>query len=127
MTKMTYVDAIARAISILGANAENDEIVNRLNALKMTLEKRANTPRKPSAKDIEKANADNGLREQIRAELTGINGATAKELADAMGLSVQKVSALLRGMPDVVANRDGRSPVFALADAEEVDAEADVE
>ena len=52
MTKMTYVDALEIAIEHLGS----PEAVERLTALRDTLVKRAETPRKPSAKAIEARN-----------------------------------------------------------------------
>jgi len=94
---MTYADALALAINILGADEKNDEMVNRLNALKMTIEKRAlkakTAERKPSKATLE--------NDKVRAEIVGwmkANAAdpmTSDEIAQGMGLDVRKVRALL--------------------------------
>jgi len=122
MTKMTYVQALEIAL----ATVTDEVAVERLTALKDTLVKRASAPRKPSKADLAKAEADAGLKDAIRAQLTGAT-ASAKEVADAIGVSVQKAAALLRSMPDVVADREGKTTLFSLADAD-ADAEgADAE
>ena len=119
MTKMTYVQALEIAL----ATVTDEVAVERLTALKDTLVKRAAAPRKPSKADLAKAEADAGLKDAIRAQLTGAT-ASAKEVADAIGVSVQKAAALLRSMPDVVADREGKTTLFSLADAD-ADAEVD--
>lgn len=121
MTKMTYSDALALAISVLGADEANDAVVNRLNALKATLDKRANTPRKPSKADLAKMEQDAKDIERITAILSGVEGATCKEIAEELGdLSVPKVAALLRKMGAM--KTEERTPVYSLpvegADAE---------
>lgn len=113
MTKMTYSDALALAISVLGADEANDAVVNRLNALKATLDKRAAAPRKPSKADLAKAEADAKEIARIREVLSMAPGASCKEIANELGdLSVPKVAALLRKMGAV--KTDERTPGYFL-------------
>lgn len=83
MTKMTYADALARAISLLGENAENDDVVNRLNALKITLEKRALKERKPTKAHLEAEEFVKSVREFVEnhAGAEFIVSEVAKEFA----------------------------------------------
>lgn len=97
MTKMTYADALALAINILGADEKNDEMVNRLNALKMTIEKRAlkakTAERKPSKAVQENAE----VKAQIVAWMKefAVEPMTSAEIAEGMGLEVRKVRGLI--------------------------------
>ena len=121
MTKMTYTQALEVAINVLSADAEQNAIVERLNALKATLDKRANTPRKPSKAELAKMEQDAKDIERITAILSGVEGATCKEIAEELGdLSVPKVAALLRKMGAM--KTEERTPVYSLpvegADAE---------
>ena len=105
MTKMTYVDALNLAIANLcenetiydGANTISpEETVERLAALRDTLVKRAMTPRKPSAKAIEALKFRNLVEDYIVD--SKLSTFTAKELAQALNVTTQKVSAALTSL-----------------------------
>ena len=93
MTKMTYVQALENAIN----GNINDETIERLNSLKVSLVKRAEkaktTQRKPS-KDVQENN-------KLRAEIVEWMKAnvseplSSDEIAQGMGMDIRKVRALL--------------------------------
>ena len=137
MSKMTYVEALNLAISlidrcecsILDAETEcptYDKATERLTALRDTLVKRASAERKPTKADLAKAEADAALIARITDLLSDGTQATCKEIAEAMGdVSIPKVAALLRKMG---AHKDdsGRTPLFSLT-ATDADAGEDWE
>ena len=89
MTKMTYVNALEMAIN----GNITEEVAEKLTALKAQLEKRASGERKPT-----KAQRENeGVKAEILAVLTS-EGKQCKEIAEAVGISGQKCSALLKQM-----------------------------
>lgn len=91
MTKMTYVNAIDNAIN----GNMNEETIEKLTALKAQLVKRASGERKPT-----KAQRENeGVKNEILAVLT-TEGKQCKDIAEAVGISGQKCSALLKQMVD---------------------------
>lgn len=92
MTKMTYVDALEIAIEHLGS----PEAVERLTALRDTLVKRAETPRKPSAKAIEARNFRETIEDWISHK--GYTTFTAKEIAQEFGVTTQRVTAALTAL-----------------------------
>ena len=109
MTKMTYIDALNIAL----ATVADETAVERLTALRDTLVKRANKPRKPSAADIAKNEEDMKSINRIRDILHMAPGASCKEIANELGdLSVPKVAALLRKMGAV--RTDERTPGYFL-------------
>lgn len=88
MTKMTYVSALDVAI-----NAVSDEaVVEKLTALRAQIAKKNSAERKPTKAQV----ANDALRGQIVDYLGGqTEGKTAGEIADAFGVSNQKVTALM--------------------------------
>ena len=91
MTKMTYVQALEIAI-----NAVADEIaVERLEALKAQLVKRSGAERKPTKAQME----NEGIKARILETLTA-EGQQCKAIAEALGISGQKCSALLKQLVD---------------------------
>ena len=91
--KMTYVSAIA---DVLNGVSLTDEHVEKLTALKASLEKRASGTRKPTAN--QKANV--GVKSAIAEFLSSGDACSATAIGDAVGISNQKASALLRQMID---------------------------
>ena len=110
MTKMTYVDALNLAIANLsaldyiydGANTISaDATIDKLTALRDTLVNRATAPRKPSAKAIEALKFRNLVEDYIVD--SKLSTFTAKELAQALNVTTQKVSAALTSLVKIGA------------------------
>ena len=92
--KMTYVSAIT---DVIEGVALTEEHIEKLTALKASLEKRASGERKPTA--TQKANV--AVKESIAEFLGTVEFATATEIGKACGeISNQKASALLKQMVD---------------------------
>jgi len=87
MTKMTYVNAIENAIN----GTLTEETIEKLQALKAQLVKRASGERKPTKVQRE----NEGVKSEILAVLTS-EGKQCKEISEAVGISGQKCSALLK-------------------------------
>jgi predicted transcriptional regulator len=87
MTKMTYVNAIENAIN----GTLTEETIEKLQALKAQLVKRASGERKPTKVQRE----NEGVKSEILAVLTS-EGKQCKEISEAIGISGQKCSALLK-------------------------------
>lgn len=87
MTKMTYVNAIENAIN----GTLTEETIEKLQALKAQLVKRASGERKPTKVQRE----NEGVKSEILAVLTS-EGKQCKEISEAVGVSGQKCSALLK-------------------------------
>lgn len=119
-TKMTYVNALN---TVLDTCDLDPEVAEKLAALKDSIAKRN---AKPATRKPTKAQRENEVvKTQIADTLATFDeGVQAKAIADAMGLSVQKISALLRQMVEdgIVIKTVGAKKVslFALpvADAE---------
>lgn len=119
-TKMTYVAALN---TVLDTCTLDPEVAEKLTALKDSIAKRN---AKPATRKPTKAQRENEIvKTQIADTLATFDeGVQAKTVADAMGLSVQKISALLRQMVEdgIVIKTVGAKKVslFALpvADAE---------
>ena len=94
MTKFTYVNAIDNAIN----GNLTEETIEKLTALKAQLVKRANGERKPTKGQRE----NEGTKAEILAVLTS-EGKQCKEIAEAVGISGQKCSALLKQLVDTGA------------------------
>ena len=93
MKKMSYVSAIDAVLS--GAPVEG-EVAERLTALRGSLAKRsASKSGKPTKTQI----ANEGLKERILEVLTS-EGVTAKAVGEALEVSSQKASALLKQLVD---------------------------
>ena len=91
MTKMTYAVAIDFAINAI----DNDEVIEKLTALKAQLAKRNNGSHKPTKTQRE----NEGVKDSILGVLT-TEGKQCKDIADALGISGQKCSALLKQLVD---------------------------
>ena len=85
MTKMTYAQALEIAIAVVDGEAKE-----RLEALKVSIEKRNSADRKPTKTQRE----NEGLKEDLQTILT-TDGRQCKDLAGVLGISPQKCSALL--------------------------------
>ena len=117
MTKMTYAVAIDNAIAALMAyeNAEfgvKDESIEKLEALKAQLAKRGSG--KHGMTKTQKENV--GLKDRI-VEVLADGDLAATEIAGEMGLTCQKVSALLRQLVEdekVERVKDGKTIRFHL-------------
>ena len=93
MTKMTYVNALDYVL----ATVDNDEVREKLEALKGQLMKRSSGERKPT-----KAQTENeSLKEDIFAYISENGAKRASEVAVYFGMSGQKASALLKQLVDV--------------------------
>lgn len=95
--KMTYVKALDYVLGMNGVVLESDvvdipeDVVERLTALKATLEKRGTASRKPTKTQKE--------NESVKAQILDIlssDGRQCGEIANAVGISGQKCSALLK-------------------------------
>jgi len=108
MTKMTYVEAIDLA---LNGNV-NEEVVEKLEALKAQLVKRGS-----AKKGLTKTQKENEVLKDKVAEILANGGMTATELANELGISCQKVSALLKQMVEaerVAKVKEGKAIRFEL-------------
>ena len=92
MTKMTYVNAIDSAIN----GNINEEVLERLEALKAQLAKRNSGSRKPSKTQRENAS----LKEDIFAYVSENGAKRASEVGAYFNISGQKASALLKQLVD---------------------------
>ena len=91
MTKMTYVNAIDSALN----GVINDEVREKLEALKIQLAKRNS-----GSRGLTKTQRENeGVKDSILGILTA-EGKQCKDIADALGISGQKCSALLKQLVD---------------------------
>lgn len=93
MTKMTYVSAIA---DVLNGVELTDEHVEKLTALKASLEKRASGKRGMTSNQKENIK----VKESIAKFLADGAVRTATEIGTALNISNQKASALLKQMVD---------------------------
>ena len=92
-TKMTYSVALSTAIEAL-SSAEFAEVREKLSALRETVEKR--NANKGERKPTKVQRENESIKENLVALLT--SNMTASDVAEASGLSMQKVSALLNQM-----------------------------
>jgi Fic family protein len=119
-TKMTYVKALDAVLT--GADV-TEEVLERLTALKATLEKRAATPRKPRKEDPEKAAFRQTVLEYVADTAAPLK---AGEVAEALGVKVQKVTpALTRLVRDgaLVKAVEGSKPATYAVAGLDTDAE----
>ncbi len=91
MTKLTYAMAIDSAIN----GNITDEVREKLEALKTQLAKRNSGERKPTKTQ----RANEGIKGNILEALSG-EGKQCKDIAEAVGISGQKCSALLKQLVD---------------------------
>lgn len=113
-TKITYSEALTKAIEFEGMDAE---VVAKLKALKASLEKKS-ANRKPTKEQ----KANEVIKEVILKSLEQGKG-TATEIAKrdeaTSDLSNQKVASLLKQLVEagkVVKSTEGRKSIFALAE-----------
>ena len=93
MTKMTKKVALGIAIEAIGeSNAEAVEVLKNMVA---QLEKRASAERKPTKAQLE----NEGVKSEILDVLTS-EGKQCKDIAEVVGISGQKCSALLKQLVD---------------------------
>ena len=113
MKKMTRVDALNLAITALEDNADAVEILTNI---RDTITK-ANSRKSDKPTKTQRENAE--VKEKIMAQITR-EGVRCGEIAKALDLSGQKVSALLRQLKEEgrVITREGekRVTLFALPD-----------
>ena len=95
MTKMTYVNALDYVL----ATVDNDEVREKLEALKGQLMKRSSGERKPTKTQTE----NESLKEDISAYVSENGAKRASEVAVYFGMSGQKASALLKQLVDAQA------------------------
>lgn len=92
MTNMTYAQALEIAI-----NTVTDEVaVERLTALKTSIEKRNSKERKPSKKQTE----NEGIKSSLLSLLADGENHRCNDLATSLDMSGQKCSALLKQLVD---------------------------
>ena len=91
MTKMTYVQAIDNTIM----GTINEETIEKLEALKAQLAKRNSKEKKPTKVQV----ANEGVKVEILGLLTA-EGKQCKYIAETLGISGQKASALLKQLVD---------------------------
>lgn len=91
MTKLTYAMAIDSAIN----GNITEEVREKLEALKIQLAKRNSGERKPTKTQRE----NEGIKSDILGVLSG-EGQQCKDIAEALGISGQKCSALLKQLVD---------------------------
>lgn len=93
MEKLTYTKAIA---SVLNGEALTDEIRDKLEALKASLEKKSSADRKPTAKQTENADIKTailkGMKPNTQYTITDIG----KAIPACADMSNQRISALVR-------------------------------
>jgi len=92
MTKMTYVNAIDSALN----GIVNDEVREKLEALKTQLAKRNSGMHKPTKTQKE----NEGLKEDIFAFVSENGAKRAGDVASHFGISGQKATALLKQIVD---------------------------
>lgn len=114
MTKMTYAQAIDFAIN----GTINEEVVEKLEALKVQLSKRST-----SKKGMTKTQKENEVLKGQMVEFLATNGAKrATEVGSAFGISGQKASALLKQLVEagqVVKLIDKKVVTFDVAEDEQ--------
>lgn len=115
--KMTYAVALN---TVLTTADMTDEVRETLNKLLDSINKRnarKTTSDKPTKKQVE----NEGVKENIRNTMRGEEPQACKAIADKLGLTPQKVNALLKQMivAGEVVRSEGKKKValFALADA----------
>lgn len=125
-TKITYAEALTKAIETEGLEAE---VVAKLEALKKSIEKKA-TNRKPTKAQKENEGYKAIVLESL-AQGKGTVGEIAKRNEVTADFSTPKVTALLGALVEegkVIRTEEGRKAVYALAiPSEEEDAEAEAD
>lgn len=110
--KMTYAVAIDNAI----AGNLTDEVVERLHDLQAQLAKRGSGKKGLTKTQKENEEHKNVILENLRAE---VDGMTATEVGQSIGVTCQKASAILRQMVDagtVRKDKEGKVVRFYAVD-----------
>lgn len=120
MTKITYIAALNAAIETM-TKAETDAgYIARLNDLRDTIERRNKADRKPTPKEIAKAEADAVLMEDIAKLMADGEMHAVKDIAIELELSSAKVSAIVwkmvdAGRIDAIKVGKGRTYLYKVA------------
>ena len=114
MTKMTYAVAIDFAINAI----DNEEVIEKLTALKAQLAKKSSAERKPTATQRENVGFKDAIVNGLKSDKTYTITDIMKSIPEVGGLSNQRVSALVRQLvADGVLKREEikRKAYFSLA------------
>ena len=122
MENMTYIAALSIAVETMKAANVDAEAVGKVENLLGQYQARKASPRKKSKRVVAE---NDSIKERIRECLNGVEYASAKEIAEAVGISVQKTAAMLHEMEDVKVNRDGKVALFSLYDFETAEDETE--
>jgi hypothetical protein len=130
MKKYTYTDALSFAMDMIATAmqdttdrtdsvyTEMSQCFDKLDALRTQMEKRATVDRKPTKKQAE----GEGLKVQMLDFLKGKDKARCGEIAEAVGLTGQRCSALLSQLvktQEVVKTTEKRVTYFSLPSDED--------
>lgn len=121
--KITYVTAIDNAIAAMIAHGTPVEFIDKMQALRRSIEKRNSAERKTTPKEQAKLDADAAMIEQVKAVLANsaepMTVTAIKDADEAFAeVKVQKLSAIVRKMLNAgIVKRDEvkRKAVFSLA------------
>ena len=114
MTKMTYAVAIDFAINAI----DNEEVIEKLTALKAQLAKKSSAERKPTATQRENVGFKDAIVNGLDSDKTYTITDIMKSIPAVGGLSNQRVSALVRQLvADGILKREEikRKAYFSLA------------
>jgi hypothetical protein len=112
--KMTYAVAIDFAINAI----DNEEVIEKLTALKAQLAKKSSTERKPTATQRENVGFKDAIVNGLESDKTYTITDIMKSIPEVGGLSNQRVSALVRQLvADGILKREEikRKAYFSLA------------
>lgn len=120
---ITYINAIDTAIAAMIEQGTSHEYVEKMQALRRSIEKRNSGERKPTKAEQAKADADAVLRDKVREVLgTAAEPMTVTAIKDSAEdfteVKVQKLSAIVRKMlidGEVKRDEVKHKAVFALA------------
>jgi predicted Rossmann fold nucleotide-binding protein DprA/Smf involved in DNA uptake len=127
MEKITYIDALSNAIALLEIHAKDgsDEdfdvakTIEKLTALRdKTIMRNSHKSSKPTKKQEENTE----VKARIRENMTDCDPMACGEIANMVGISIQKCSALLSQMVkagEVVKTEEKRVSYFSLADEDD--------
>lgn len=114
MTKMTYAVALDFAINAI----DNEEVIEKLTALKAQLAKKSSAERKPTATQRENVGFKDAIVNGLESDKTYTITDIMKSIPEVGGLSNQRISALVRQLvADGVLKREEikRKAYFSLA------------
>ena len=97
MASLTYIQALDVAITNL--NADFPEVADKLCALKASLAKRSSGERKPTKTQKENVGVKANINDFLQANFG--EQFTATEIANEVGITTQKASALLKQMVEI--------------------------